>query len=145
MTGVQTCALPIFDTVCSFLVVTSFNFVLTYFVVSAYLDRLCEFLFRTRGVNLSVFRGSFRRKVGLAVLFVAFAETQHFRLVLYSLVGLTGILVGVELPLLLRLLRERLAFADLIAQVLSLDYIGALAASLLFPLLLVPQIGRAHV
>ena len=61
------------DTVCSFLVVTSFNFVLTYFVVSAYLDRLCEFLFRTRGVNLSVFRGSFRRKVGLAVLFVAFA------------------------------------------------------------------------
>ncbi len=61
------------DTVCSFLVVTSFNFVLTYFVVSAYLDRLCEFLFRTRGVNLSIFRGTFRRKVGLAVLFVAFA------------------------------------------------------------------------
>ena len=40
------------DTVCSFVVVTSFNFVLTYFVVSAYLDRLCEFLFRVRGVNI---------------------------------------------------------------------------------------------
>jgi len=61
------------DTICSFLVVTSFNFVLTYFVVSAYLDRLCEFLFRTRAVNIEAFRGSFRRKVGLAVLFVAFA------------------------------------------------------------------------
>lgn len=61
------------DTICSFLVVTSFNYVLTYFVVSAYLDRLCEFLFRTRGANLATFRGTFRGKVGLALLFVAFA------------------------------------------------------------------------
>ena len=51
--------------VCSFFVATGFNFVLTFFVVSAYLDRLCEHLFRTRGVNLGIFRGRFRRKVGL--------------------------------------------------------------------------------
>ena len=43
------------DTVCSFLVVTSFNFVLTYFVVSAYLDRLCNFLFAAHGINIAVF------------------------------------------------------------------------------------------
>jgi class 3 adenylate cyclase len=61
------------DTITSFVVVTSFNVVLTYFVVSAYLDRLCEFLFRTQGVNLTAFPGAFRRKVGLAVLFVSFA------------------------------------------------------------------------
>jgi spermidine synthase len=51
------------------------------------------------------------------------------------------VLVGLEIPLLLRLLRARLAFRELVAQVLSLDYIGALAASLLFPLLLVPRLG----
>jgi len=61
------------DTVCSFLVVSSFNIVLTYFIVSAYLDGLCEFLFRARGVNIAVFRGTFRRRIGVAVLFVSFA------------------------------------------------------------------------
>jgi spermidine synthase len=76
-----------------------------------------------------------------AILFVAFAETRHFRLVLYGLVFVTGVLVGLEIPLLLRLLRERLTFRDLVAQVLSLDYLGALAASILFPLLLVPRLG----
>ena len=61
------------DTVTSFLVVTSFNVVLTFFVVSAYLEQLCEHLFRWREVNLSSFQGAFRRKVGVAVLFVSFA------------------------------------------------------------------------
>ena len=59
------------DTISSFVVVTGFNVVLTFFVVSAYLDRLCEYLFETRGVNLNVFRGRFRRKI--ALLFLAFA------------------------------------------------------------------------
>ena len=61
------------DTVCSFLVVTSFNFVLTYFVVSAYLDRLCNFLFAAHGINIAVFHGTFRRKIGIAMLFSSFA------------------------------------------------------------------------
>ncbi|MFI4998529.1 MAG: adenylate/guanylate cyclase domain-containing protein [Reyranellales bacterium] len=61
------------DTVATFLVVTSFNVVLTYFVVSAYLDQLCEHLFEVKAVNLSTFPGTFRRKVGVAVLFVSFA------------------------------------------------------------------------
>jgi class 3 adenylate cyclase len=61
------------DTVCSFFVVTSFNFVLTFFVISAYLDDLCAGLFRWRGENIATFHGAFRRKVGLAVLFVSFA------------------------------------------------------------------------
>jgi spermidine synthase len=75
------------------------------------------------------------------LLFVAFAQTPHFRAVLYGLVGMVGVLVGLEIPLLLRLLRDRLVFRELVAQVLSLDYVGALAASLLFPLLLVPRLG----
>ncbi|HVG76855.1 MAG: polyamine aminopropyltransferase [Candidatus Rokuibacteriota bacterium] len=75
------------------------------------------------------------------LLFVAFGQTAHFRVVLYGVVGLVGMLVGLEIPLLLRLLRGRLVFRELVAQVLSLDYVGALAASILFPLLLVPKLG----
>jgi len=75
------------------------------------------------------------------LLFLAFGQTAHFRVVLYGLVTAVGVLVGLEIPLLLRLLRARLAFSELVAQVLSLDYAGALLASLLFPLLLVPRLG----
>ena len=61
------------DAICSFFVATGFNFVLTFFVISAYLDRLCGYLFESHGVNIGVFPGAFRRKVGLAVLFASFA------------------------------------------------------------------------
>ncbi len=75
------------------------------------------------------------------VFFLAFAEVRDFRVVLYGWVAVTGILVGLEIPLLIRILKERFELHDLIARVLSLDYLGALAASLLFPLWLVPKVG----
>lgn len=108
--------------------------------IGSYLSRYVERGLASRFVQVEILVGL----VGgwsAAVLFLAFAATAHFRLVLYGLVGAIGILVGLEIPLLLRLLRERLAFRELVAQVLSLDYVGALAASLLFPLLLVPRLG----
>ena len=75
------------------------------------------------------------------LLFVAFARDGAFRLVLFLLVGAVGIGVGLEIPLLIRILRDRMKFEDLIARVLFFDYLGALAASLLFPMLLVPKLG----
>jgi spermidine synthase len=75
------------------------------------------------------------------LLFVLFAEVSSFRVLLYAIVGIIGVLVGLEIPLLLRILKDRLAFKDLVSQVFTFDYIGALLASLLFPLLLVPHLG----
>ncbi|CAN5920281.1 hypothetical protein BH11PSE3_BH11PSE3_41000 [soil metagenome] len=63
------------DLIASFIVGTGFNVLLTFFVVSAYLDQLCEYLFQARGVNLGIFHGRFGRKVAFALLFVAFAGT----------------------------------------------------------------------
>jgi spermidine synthase len=74
-------------------------------------------------------------------LFLAFAYTHAFRLTLYSLVLAVGILVGLEIPLLMRILKDRLQFRDLVANVLTFDYLGALAASVAFPLWLVPKLG----
>ncbi|MDB5488819.1 MAG: adenylate/guanylate cyclase protein [Reyranella sp.] len=61
------------DVVANLTVGTGFDVVLTFFVVAGYLERLCEQLFETRGVNIAVFNGRFRRKVALALLFVSSA------------------------------------------------------------------------
>jgi spermidine synthase len=75
------------------------------------------------------------------VLFLAFGRVTHFRPLLWGAVAVVGTLVGLEIPLFLRLLRRRLVFKELVARVLSLDYLGALVASILFPLLFVPRLG----
>jgi spermidine synthase len=76
-----------------------------------------------------------------AVLFIVFAYLESFRLILYAQVIVVGILVGLEIPLLLRILKDRLQFKDLVSQVLTFDYLGALVVSLLFPLILAPKLG----
>jgi len=76
-----------------------------------------------------------------ALLFLLFSEVQHFRVALYSIVGLIGMLVGLEIPILLRILEGKFELRDLVSRVFAADYVGALLASLLFPLLLVPHLG----
>lgn len=76
-----------------------------------------------------------------ALLFVLFTQVDAFRPILYGLILVIGTLVGLEIPLLLRILKDRLEFKDLVARVFTFDYIGALLASLLFPLVLVPRLG----
>jgi len=77
-----------------------------------------------------------------AVLFLANAYApQGFRWLLYAMVLLVGTLVGLEIPLVMRILKRNVALKDLVSQVLTFDYLGALAVSVAFPLLLVPQLG----
>ncbi len=76
-----------------------------------------------------------------SVLFLGFAYTHGFRLILYAVVVTIGVLVGLEIPLLMRILQGRFQFRDLVAHVLTFDYLGALGASLLFPIFLVPKLG----
>ena len=77
-----------------------------------------------------------------ALLFIANAYVPGaFRLLLYGLVLVVGTLVGLEIPLVMRILRRNVALKDLVSQVLTFDYLGALAVSIAFPLLLVPQLG----
>jgi spermidine synthase len=76
-----------------------------------------------------------------AILFLAFAHLTFFRLVLYGLVLVVGALVGLEIPLLTRILQDRYDLKELLSRVLTVDYLGALVASLLFPMFLVPKLG----
>jgi spermidine synthase len=81
-----------------------------------------------------------------SLLFAVFAFAgAPFRTVLYGLVLVLGVLVGMEIPLVMRVLNARRAqFHELVARVLTFDYLGALAVSLLFPLVLAPRLGLAR-
>ena len=77
-----------------------------------------------------------------ASLFLVFsANAGPFRVLLYLAVFAVGVLVGLEIPLVMRILKREVAFNELVARVLSFDYLGALAVSLVFPLLLAPHLG----
>jgi spermidine synthase len=85
-----------------------------------------------------------------AMLFVANSllpvwATASFRALLYGMVMLIGVLVGLEIPLVMRILKRQFAhryvLKDLVSEVLTFDYLGALAVSLAFPLIFVPHLG----
>ncbi len=76
------------------------------------------------------------------LLFMAFPLiTAMYSLIMYSLILIIGTLVGFEIPILTRILSRKDSLRQSIANVLSLDYTGALIGSVLFPLVLLPQLG----
>ena len=79
-------------------------------------------------------------------LFVAFGlSAAPFRTLLYAFVLIVGTVVGMEIPLVMRVLNCRdTDFKELVSRVLTFDYLGALAVSLLFPLVLAPKLGMAR-
>lgn len=108
--------------------------------VGAWLSKYVEERVAERFVDCQI-GASFIGGLGGPILYLTFAQSSHVRLVLYLLVAATGILVGAELPLLMRVLKRRVAFKDVVPRVLALDYAGALVGALLFALLLLPSLG----
>lgn len=108
--------------------------------VGAWLSKYVEERVAERFVDCQI-AASFVGGLGGPILYITFAQSSHVRLVLYLLVATTGIFVGAELPLLMRVLRRRTAFKDVVPRVLTLDYAGALVGALLFSLVLLPSLG----
>ncbi len=73
--------------------------------------------------------------------FFAFAWTALYVPVLLAFTSAVGTLVGLEIPLVLMVLEDTRSTRVNVANVLTVDYAGALAASLLFPYLLLPHLG----
>lgn len=77
-----------------------------------------------------------------AFLFSIFTwMAEPFKLLLYLVVFVVGVLVGLDLPLVMRILKHDLDFKEVVSRVLTFDYLGALAVSILLPLLLIPHLG----
>jgi spermidine synthase len=64
-----------------------------------------------------------------------------YKTAMFSFIFTIGMLVGLEIPLLTRVLAVRKGTRRSIADVMSLDYVGALIGSVAFPLLLLPSLG----
>ena len=74
-------------------------------------------------------------------LFAAFASGANYAVAVFVVSVVVGALVGIEIPLLLRILEKTVDVRVAVSHVLALDYVGALAGSVLFPLLLLPHLG----
>ncbi len=81
--------------------------------------------------------------LSVPVLYWWFARFGYdwFQLVMLGFVIAIGTLTGLEIPLLTRLLQPYFRGEEALSNVLTLDYIGALAATLLFPFILLPFVG----
>lgn len=74
-------------------------------------------------------------------LFALFAIDGSLWLGLFLVTVILGILAGLEVPLLTRVLELEEGVREALAGVLALDYLGALLGSLAFPVLMLPLIG----
>jgi spermidine synthase len=81
---------------------------------------------------------------GLSVIILnyLFSFEFYFYLLHVFFLLVIGVMVGLEIPLLIRILRRYGTLKEIISNVLTLDYLGGLAGSLLFPLILFPLVGR---
>lgn len=123
-------------------------------VVGVFLSALGLGAYLSRHVGFSVSPGRAFVEVGYAVsvvggvssglLFLSFAKSGFFRPTLYAVIVATGTLVGLELPLLLRVLRRYATLRELAARALTVDYAGAVVGSLAFSLFLVPRLGTVR-
>lgn len=110
----------------------------------SYLSRFIVHGVAARFVQIELLVGLIGGYSAAALFWVYVFLSSPFKLVLYGLVFLIGTLVGLEIPLVMRLLEKKIQFRDLVSQVLTFDYLGALAVSLLFPLLLAPHLGMVR-
>lgn len=104
--------------------------------VGAYGSKFLERRLAERFVDLEFATALLGGTQGL-LLYMAYGRAEAFSFYLYGTLFLVGMLVGIEVPLLMRILREELDFKDLVAKVLTFDYLGSLVGSLIFSVVLV--------
>ncbi|TFL19770.1 polyamine aminopropyltransferase [Jannaschia formosa] len=118
------------------------------FVIGVFLSAMGVGAWASRFVGDAV-QGFVRAQIGLGLIggfaalvtFFAYATVEAVALPLYGALIAVGLLSGMEIPLLARILGEIGAGRFRFENVLSVDYLGALVASLAFPLLIVPNLS----
>lgn len=80
--------------------------------------------------------------ISVLIIYYYFSLSSIFYYLHIFFLVFIGTLVGLEIPLITRVLKQYGDLKDIIANVLTLDYIGGLVGSLAFPLLLYPFLGR---
>jgi spermidine synthase len=79
--------------------------------------------------------------ISVPLLYFAFAYTEAYTWVMIGLTLAIGTLIGLEIPLLVRVMQHYYPLRVNLSNVLSVDYVGALVATLLLPFVLLPLMG----
>lgn len=108
--------------------------------VGAYLSRFFTTSLLDRFIQVELLLGLVGGLSGV-VMYATYAFTTEVYLLGGFLLALIGMGVGLEIPLLTRLLRPQAGLKDALARVLAFDYLGAPVAALVFPLVLLPVLG----
>ena len=111
--------------------------------LGSWLSRLIQQNLLARFISLEIWLGMVGG-TSVAFLYIFYAYTDHYRYLMVVMVLVIGILIGLEVPLLARILRGYGPLRTTLSNVLSLDYLGSLVAALLFPYLLLPLLGGLH-
>lgn len=118
-------------------------------VIGVYLAAMGLGALRSEKVDARLARRFIEVELALAVLGGALGPLllsgvippRAFSWALYGGVAVVGALVGMELPLLVRLLSSEMSFAEKVGRAFFVDYAGSLVASVLFPRVMVPLLG----
>lgn len=97
-----------------------------------------------RFIEIEIVIGLVGGTSSIAMFAVSALASPLFTPFFYTLCALLGALIGVEIPLLMRIIKGGSSFIESVSNVLALDYIGALAGSLLFPLVVLPLLGLSR-
>lgn len=104
--------------------------------LSGWVRRSLELRFVDAAIATALVGGS-----SAPALYLVFGLQGPFRWVLYGTTLVIGCLVGLQLPVLMRILKRSERFVDVVARGFAFDYAGALAGSLGFSFLLMPTLG----
>lgn len=80
------------------------------------------------------------------LIYTAFIHTESHRVVLYAFSLAIGILIGMEIPIIIRINNEyALSLRANLSEILSMDYIGALVGALVFTYVLLVNFSLARI
>ncbi len=79
--------------------------------------------------------------VSVPALYFAYMLADAYYFVMCLIIIVIGSLIGLEIPLLTRIMEKYYELKSNISNVLSLDYLGSFAATLVFPFILIPFVG----
>ena len=108
--------------------------------IGSYLSRRINTKLLSKFIILEIILG-FLGGMSIPILYFAYAYTHAYYFVMVSLILSIGILIGLEIPLLTRIMEKYYALKFNISNILSVDYLGALMATLIFPFILLPLLG----
>jgi len=128
--------------------VTQFSFVIGVFLSSmglgSYLAKFIRGNLLKAFIEIEIGIGLVGGLSSLCMFVVSADAADVFGVVFYSLCILIGVMIGIEIPLLIRILKENVDFSEALSHVLAIDYVGALAGAILFPLLVLPYLGLSR-